>query len=168
MYVSFALRIAMAECIDESQFAQGVIAEEKFYSEPNKSMEVPKWATDLLRDVALQHGKYRKRPTLIFKKSNYWHGNWRWNGWTGEERITIYAPYHSKKTDTFVFDTGKKMLLHEIAHWLTPGENHNKKFYRKLFRLCQKYEIDKKVMRQEFNYRPKGAKKAYKQIYGSL
>src|SRR3990167_8150803 len=127
-------------------------------------MDTPKWAEDIFKEVALQHGKYRKRPRLVFKqgRNGSWHGNWNSLYW----QITMYAPYKLKKTDQFTWDADKELLLHEIAHWLTPRQHHNKKFYRKLFRLCQKYNLDTNGLAHEFWYKPRGAHKAYEQVYG--
>jgi hypothetical protein len=147
-------------------------------------MDNPKWATDLLKEIALKEGKYRKMPYLTFSLSKrHWNGQRiGWHGHfqpRGRGEIVIFAPYKMHKDSTFCFDQEKEMLLHEISHWLVPGkatiyfygerrpknEWHTKKFYRKLFRFCQQYEIPYADFKSEFTYMPRNSKKAYEQIY---
>ena len=141
--------------------------------------ETPKWASDILKTQALKHGMYRKMPPLTFKVSKRgWHGHFQPATSYKCEEIVIYPPSKTKKTDTFTLE-GEHILLHEIAHWLVRpkkkvyfyGEKrpktywHDKRFYRKVFRLCKEYDISYSNYKSEFWYKPRAANKAFSQIY---
>ena len=71
------------------------------------------------------------------------------------------------------------MVLHEIAHWLVRPKVrayfyggrrpkrfcHDKRFYRKLFRLFKFYNIPYCDFKYEFGYKPRASHKAFTQIY---
>ena len=131
--------------------------------------ETPKWATTILVHQALKHGKYRKRPTMIFKKGRHWHGHYN----PAYNEIVIFTPHRTKKTDTFTL-SGEQLVLHEIAHWLVRPKLrgysnkrywHDKRFYRKVFRLCKEYNLSYADYKSEFWYKPRASKKAFSQIY---
>ena len=139
--------------------------------------ETPKWATTILNHIALKKGLYRKRPKLTFKHTRHsaFYGRY-WGGYCNE--IVIYCPHKYKKSDNFTLFDGEAILLHEIAHWLDRpkarvsfyGQGHRrdvhgKKFYRIVFRLFKQYNLPFKHAQGEFDYKPKGSRKAFSQIY---
>lgn len=60
--------------------------------------------------------------------------------------------------------TGKDhlpVLLHELAHWLSPRDRgHGKSFWKKAFDLYEEYNISQDYLEREFKYM-KTAKKVY-------
>ena len=137
-------------------------------------MITPIWANQILDGIAKKKGKYRKRPELIFRRSNYPHGFYRPAGWRNNRQIVIFA------TESVASGINKEMLLHEISHWLTPvktkayfnGEKqprrqwHTVAFYRRLFRYCQEYHLEYADYKSEFWYMPRSSKIAFSQVYG--
>ena len=141
----------------------------------------PKWAQDLVLRVALDEGrtdlpdmtwhrratKHRSRNALIRAhvaskpglqermdaqtrhlaagSSGRYYGPWK-------GRIArIHVTAGTDRADQ------KLVLLHELAHWLTPKDHHSPRFWDKAWELYRRYRVPLRYARiREGNYR-KGA-----------
>jgi hypothetical protein len=135
----------------------GIINESKV--KPNLIKEGEQWFYDLLAEVTKAHGKFRNRPQLIFRTTHYCdHGCYKY-GWYQKARIILTL--RSKEQN----DSNKYMLLHEIAHYLTHGHGHDKKFYKMCFSLYKQYNIPQNLVEHEFHYK-KNSKSVYQKMTG--
>lgn len=66
-----------------------------------------------------------------------------------ENRIVVTAG--SSRTDQ------RMVLLHELAHHLTPGQHHNETFWRKAWELYLRFGLSRYALRREFSYRTEAA-----------
>ena len=186
-FANTVLKTGSANYTDEKQPVYGVTANARCYTKRTcyetgrgnmQLTETPKWAHTILNSIALKKGLYRKRPKLTFKVSRHscFYGKYK-GGYRNE--ILIYCPHKYKKTDSFTLFDGEAILLHEIAHWLNRpkarvyfyGEKrgkrnvHGKRFYRIVFRLLKQYGLPYEHAKREFEYKPKGSRKAFSQVY---
>lgn len=133
-------------------------------------MQPPKWAHDLMAQVCKSHGK--RQPTLVWKKNmrqvhnrrtNYtwqrkhsaWSSGymqWRW----GDPYVVVRAGLSRPNAE--------KVLLHELAHYLTPRrQHHSLRFWRKAWSLYAKYGVDLMEAKLcEFEYKDKARRSYYR------
>ncbi len=124
----------------------------------------PKWAQDLVIQVALDEGR-DELPEIVWRRSRQFTSSGR----AGRDRIVVSAAHGdyareipwvnrnhtygvvSARTDQ------KLVLLHELAHWLTPREHHSARFWDKAWELFRRYRVPLRYAKlREGNYR-KGA-----------
>lgn len=118
-------------------------------------MESPKWAESLLLN-ALIYAKAKNLPDLIWKHRHFEDSSGLFYpaGISKASRIIIHAGYN--KLDT------KLVLLHEIAHYLTPGTHHRPQFWGTAWDLYRHFRLPIRYCKdREKGYR-KGAMVAYK------
>lgn len=104
----------------------------------------PKWATELLERVCSDRGaevpeltwrRAGKRRYVIGARTTVWSRPVCSSGryYSGEHRIVVTAG--SMRTDQ------RLVLLHEIAHALTPGQHHNETFWMIAWQLYRAYKV---------------------------
>ena len=121
----------------------------------------PKWAQDLVLQVALDEGRddvpdltwhrARSRPGVLYGDTiaDLSHTPQQSSGRASRNRIHVTAGTDRKDQ--------KLVLLHELAHWLTPGEHHSARFWDKAWELYRRYKVPLRYARvREGSYR-KGA-----------
>jgi hypothetical protein len=115
--------------------------------------KIPAWAEKLTVDA----GDY-----LISKGYEFNHTvtyNWR-KGKSINTSGTCW-PDHIAITQGKNRTDAKMVLLHELAHWVNPGQHHNEKFWLTAWDLYRHFKIPiRHCLKREKNYR-KGALKAY-------
>lgn len=134
-------------------------------------MAIPKWADELATQVCKDYGA--TKPPINWRKSRAYrkvsesfttswgerivpHRSARKfsSGVTYPTRIGITAGTDRKDQ--------KLVLLHELAHWLTPKEHHSVVFWEKAFELYRRYKVPMRYAQQrEYRYR-KTARIGYK------
>jgi hypothetical protein len=92
--------------------------------------EVPAWAETIVADVSEQFGFSEPHVTWSWSKTRY-HSTGR--TYPGEGRIHITAGLDSRDR--------KWVVLHEMAHWVTPGHKHDEKFWDAAYQLYRQYEV---------------------------
>jgi len=112
-------------------------------------MAAPKWAQDLTIQVALNE-RAESLPDLRWRHRKKQHSS----GITYPDHITITAGTDRKDQ--------RLLLLHELVHWLLPGEHHSDRFWDKAFELYRRYGVPMLYARKrEMQYR-KAALPAYR------
>ncbi len=113
----------------------------------------PQWAQDLAIRVALDE-ECVTLPEITWRRSK-WNDLSSGHSKNGQEAITITAGKDRKDQ--------KLVLLHELAHWLMPGdEHHGSAFWDKAWQLYRRYGVPLRYAKErEGNYR-KGALAAYR------
>ena len=108
----------------------------------------PKWAQDLVLRVALDEGK-KDVPDMTWHRSKHFTSSGR----AGRGRIHVTAahgdkwvqiPWRNRNHTCGVVSARadqKIVLLHELAHWLTPGEHHSHRFWDKAWELFHRYRV---------------------------
>ena len=130
------------------------------YIKPTK--ECDKWAFDLLADVTKRFHKYNKRPLLQIRKTHInGHGWFRDSMW----RVRPLISLSFRDGELGETDSHKSLLLHEIAHFLTPRHDHDKVFYKMCFKLFKLYNIPEKEYETEFDYKER-SKAIYMKMKG--
>lgn len=103
----------------------------------------PLWAAALVADVCEQHGvdppavTWRRSHTSALSSGRYYRK---------EHRLVVTAagPRHEQRL----------VLLHELAHALTPGEHHSLTFWLTAWRLYFEHGVPvRHAQRREFGYR---------------
>ena len=118
--------------------------------------QAPKWARDLTAKVLADQGQY--------------HGiklDWRRSAKGEESSGTAYPSVRrivvtagSSRKDA------KLVLLHELAHILTPKHNHDATYWDKAWELYRDYGVNLVyAQKREFTYKA-GARAGYKRIIG--
>ena len=94
-------------------------------------MTAPQWAQDLVLQVALDEGRddvpeltWHRSKRSAFSSGRTWHTSSRIHVTAGTQRRQTQIPYRSGKRtgQVSVRAEQKLVLLHEVAHWLTPFE----------------------------------------------
>ena len=141
----------------------------------------PKWAQELTSQVAIDEGRNdlpeiiwrkRRRPRVSarakllfgperverFRKQS----DWKRVGSSGHCRYSLFGTRIVITAGTDRKDQ-KLVLLHELAHWLSPkNEGHGPAFWDKTWELFRRYNVPiRYAKKREGNYR-KGAIAAYK------
>ena len=113
-------------------------------------MAAPRWAQDLVLQVWLDEGR-DELPEIVWRR-----GGWRrilsaGNTWHDGQRITITAAPGNRIDQ-------KLVLLHELAHVLTPGAHHGPGFWDKAWQLYRRYKVPiRYALRREQGYRKEAA-----------
>ena len=118
-------------------------------------MSAPRWAQDLVLDVAIAEGR-DDVPGLTWRKSMYpksYGGQWHVRGGYISVSIGARLPHQMARI----------VILHELAHWLTPDDQfHSAAFWDTAWRLFRTYRVPPRMaLANEGNYRV-GARAAYK------
>lgn len=117
--------------------------------------KVPAWAYGLVATVLKDEGAYDIVKLCWRRGSN---GLSSGRTFSTSRRIVVTAG--RGRTDQ------KLVLLHELAHILTPKENHSPKFWDKAWTLYQRYGVPMAyAQKREFVYKA-GARASYKRIIG--
>ena len=144
---------------------------------------IPKWAQNLALQVAIDEGRdslpeitWRKRHrTRISARMKTFISSdtdraMRWERQQAERIICSSGRCRTRWYGTLIIITAgtdhkdqKLVLLHELAHWLSPkNEGHGPAFWDKTWELFRRYNVPiRYAKKREGNYR-KGAIAAYK------
>lgn len=108
----------------------------------------PKWAQDLVLRVALDEGR-DDLPDVIWRRSKQFTSSGR----AGRGRVVVSAAHGNQRRQipwrnglgargvVSAFVDQKIVLLHELAHWLTPDEHHSPRFWDKAWELYHRYRV---------------------------
>ena len=133
----------------------------------------PKWAQDLVLTVALDAGRDDVPELTWYRagKRKVMYSEWGFptsrahkavktkvlpprRGSSGTAWPTLGRIHVTAGTDR---KDQKLVLLHELAHWLTPKDHHSPRFWDKAWELYRRYRVPLRYARiREGNYR-KGA-----------
>src|SRR6266849_1824461 len=95
--------------------------------------KTPVWASKLLDRIANDEQVFTVKPTIIWRKSvSKWYASGHFYPSWDIPRIVV-------TTGKSGISHARSVLVHEIAHWLTPGCNHNNCFQDINYRLQRKY-----------------------------
>ena len=119
-------------------------------------MATPTWAQDLAIRVALDEGR-DELPTLQWRRSKYGPFS-TGTTYTEAQRIVVTAGKDRKDQ--------KLVLLHELAHWLTPGQNHGPAFWDQAWRLYRRYGVPLRYAKLRERFYRKGSVAAYARTKG--
>ena len=118
-------------------------------------MVQPSWQAEILVEVGRLYNR-KHYPKLI---------------WRNGSRPSSSGHYYPKKKRIVVTagTSGKdheQVLLHELAHWLTPRSRaHGRRFWQVLYRLLEHFKIrDEEYVKREFRYM-KMAETVYQELY---
>ena len=118
----------------------------------------PSWQAEVLVDIG-----------NLYNRKHYPKLTWR----VGSNRLS--SGHYNRKRKTIVITAGKEgsdhtpVLLHELAHWLTPkARSHGRRFWQVAFKLFERYGITKTnedYVQRELKYM-KMASTVYQELYG--
>lgn len=111
----------------------------------------PAWATRLLEDVCAERGA--EVPALTWRRSRTGTAQSSGHYNVAEHRIVVTAGRERRDQ--------RLVLLHEIAHALTPGEVHGPRFWLVCWTLYRAHRVPiRYAQRREYGY--KGAREGYR------
>ena len=114
---------------------------------------VPRWAHDLTIRVAIDEGR-DTLPDLTWRRSRYELSSGHTKHILCGGGVVIPAGTCRKDQ--------KLLLLHELAHWLTPGEQHSAVYWDQAWRLYRRYNVPIRYAKKREGEYLKGSAAAYR------
>lgn len=120
----------------------------------------PKWVTDLVTAVCLDEHR-AEEPEVCWRRARYRLSSGSYYKPTACRPARVVVTAGRDRRDQ------KLVLLHELAHWLTPaGEHHSARFWDTAWRLYRRYRVSLRyALKHEGAYRTSAAA-AYRRTKG--
>ena len=136
-------------------------------------MKTPAWATKIAEEVC--RDAEREAPPIVWRRARAYLSSS--SGYTYDDHLVIcavqgghvsWAPIGQVVRTVSARIDHRLVLLHELAHWLTPGHCHDAIFWRQAWTLYRRYKVPiKYAAYQENSYRnPKLARAAQRETRG--